>query len=53
MQVPTREEELLCTYRVSVKTSDIRGAGTDSDVLLTMFGEKDGKVGALLLVGGG
>ena len=32
-------------YKVVVKTSDIRGAGTDANVYLTMFGEgPDGKV---------
>ena len=31
-------------YKVVVKTSDIRGAGTDANVYLTMFGEgPDGK----------
>lgn len=44
LQVPTREEELLSVYQVVVRTSDISGAGTDSDVLLSLFGEKDGKV---------
>jgi len=39
-----REEELLTTYRVKVKTSDIWGAGTDADVLLSINGMKDGKV---------
>lgn len=47
MQVPTKEDELLSVYHVTVKTSDIFGAGTDCDVLLTMFGEKDGKVRVL------
>jgi hypothetical protein len=32
------------TYKVVVKTSDIRGAGTDSNVKMVLFGEKDGKV---------
>ena len=26
-------------YKVAVKTSDIRGAGTDANVSMTMFGE--------------
>ncbi|MEW5309958.1 MAG: hypothetical protein WDW38_001797 [Sanguina aurantia] len=30
-------------YRVQIKTSDIKGAGTDAKVSLTMFGEQDGK----------
>ncbi|PNH12713.1 Lipoxygenase y domain-containing protein 1 [Tetrabaena socialis] len=30
----------LVTYRVIVKTSDMRGAGTDSDVFLTIYGPK-------------
>ncbi|KAF6256823.1 hypothetical protein COO60DRAFT_1640423 [Scenedesmus sp. NREL 46B-D3] len=28
----------LVSYKVEVQTSDVRGAGTDADVLLTMFG---------------
>jgi len=42
--IPTKEEELLCVYQVTVRTSNIPGAGTDSDVLITLFGEKDGRV---------
>ncbi|GLC44364.1 hypothetical protein PLESTF_000049800 [Pleodorina starrii] len=30
----------LTSYRVLVKTSDLRGAGTDSDVFLTIYGPK-------------
>ncbi len=30
----------LVSYRVLVKTSDIRGAGTDADVFLTIYGPK-------------
>ncbi|GFR41097.1 hypothetical protein Agub_g1741 [Astrephomene gubernaculifera] len=30
----------LVSYRVLVKTSDLRGAGTDSDVFLTIYGPK-------------
>ncbi|KAG2499991.1 hypothetical protein HYH03_002273 [Edaphochlamys debaryana] len=30
----------LCSYRVIVKTSDMRGAGTDADVFLTIYGPK-------------
>mmetsp|Transcript_24198 Transcript_24198/g.66238 ORF Transcript_24198/g.66238 Transcript_24198/m.66238 type:complete len:1512 (-) Transcript_24198:750-5285(-) len=41
--VPVREEEPLTVYRVEVKTSDILGAGTDANVLLQIFGIKDGK----------
>lgn len=29
-----------CTYRVSVTTSDIRGAGTDADVVMVLYGDK-------------
>eukprot|EP00798_Chlamydomonas_sp_ICE-L_P018433 gene18433-24909_t len=29
-----------CTYRIMVYTSDCRGAGTDSNVSMTLFGEK-------------
>lgn len=36
------------TYRVVVKTSDIRGAGTDANVTLSIFGEKEGQVRGLL-----
>ncbi|KAF5837533.1 hypothetical protein DUNSADRAFT_4226 [Dunaliella salina] len=31
-------------YRVVVRTSDIKGAGTDANVTLNIVGEKDGKV---------
>ena len=31
------------TYKVVVRTSDIRGAGTDSNITLCMFGSRDGK----------
>uniref|UniRef100_A0A7S3VHN2 PLAT domain-containing protein n=1 Tax=Dunaliella tertiolecta TaxID=3047 RepID=A0A7S3VHN2_DUNTE len=31
-------------YRVIVRTSDIKGAGTDANVTLNIVGEKDGKV---------
>ncbi|KXZ56858.1 hypothetical protein GPECTOR_1g774 [Gonium pectorale] len=30
----------ICTYRVVVTTSDIRGAGTDADVTMQLFGDK-------------
>ncbi len=29
-----------CTYRVVVSTSDLRGAGTDANVAMTLYGEK-------------
>ncbi|KAJ9526209.1 hypothetical protein QJQ45_009677 [Haematococcus lacustris] len=32
--------EGLVTYRVLVKTSDVRGAGTDANVFLTLYGPK-------------
>jgi hypothetical protein len=31
-------------YKVVVRTSDIRGAGTDAGITLAIFGEQDGKV---------
>jgi hypothetical protein len=31
---------LQASYRVMVKTSDLRGAGTDADVFLTIYGPK-------------
>ena len=31
----------LTTYEVTVKTGDVRGAGTDANVYLVLFGEKD------------
>lgn len=36
----------LTTYEVTVKTGDVRGAGTDANVYLILYGEKDdsGKV---------
>lgn len=30
----------LCSYKVEVQTGDVRGAGTDSDVSITVFGSK-------------
>ena len=35
---------LDCTFRyeVDVLTSDVRGAGTDANVFMTVFGEKAG-----------
>ncbi|GFH09149.1 uncharacterized protein HaLaN_04244, partial [Haematococcus lacustris] len=30
-------------YKVVVKTSDVKGAGTDANVYLTLFGEQEGK----------
>lgn len=38
----------LCNYKVQVQTSDVRGAGTDSDVTITVFGDK-GDTGARAL----
>jgi hypothetical protein len=32
-----------CLMQVVVKTSDLKGAGTDANVFLTLFGEQDGK----------
>ena len=31
------------TYKVVVRTSDVRGAGTDSNITICMFGTKDGQ----------
>ncbi|KAF5835852.1 hypothetical protein DUNSADRAFT_6785 [Dunaliella salina] len=42
--VPVRVMEPHIPYRISVKTSDIAGAGTDANVLINVFGIKDGKV---------
>ena len=36
-QVP---ENGRCVYRVVTKTSDLRGAGTDADVAMTLYGDK-------------
>ena len=33
-------DETKCKYKVEVKTSDVRGAGTDADVTLQVFGLK-------------
>ena len=37
------------TYKVSVKTSDVRGAGTDANVYVVLFGQ-DGDSGELHLL---
>lgn len=44
LQVPVREEEPLCVYRVEVTTGNEFGAGTNSKVLLNLWGIKDGQV---------
>lgn len=31
----------LTTYKVSVKTGDVRGAGTDANVYMVLYGESD------------
>lgn len=31
----------VTTYEVTVKTGDVSGAGTDSDVYMIMYGEKN------------
>lgn len=33
---------VMVNYRILVKTGTIRGAGTDANVYLTLFGGKDG-----------
>ena len=34
-------QALITTYNVTVVTSDIRGAGTDSNVYIQLFGNKN------------
>jgi len=46
LQVPVRLEEVMTNYTVLVKTSDLWGAGTDANVMISIFGTKDGKVRA-------
>jgi len=43
-QVPKKEVELLSVYQVTVKTSHKARAGTDSDILISLQGEMDGRV---------
>ena len=31
----------LTTYKVTVKTGDVRGAGTDANVCMVLYGEND------------
>lgn len=42
--VPVSIVEPHTSYTIQVKTSDIPGAGTDANVLITIFGIKNGKV---------
>lgn len=39
---PTAWPGLSSILQVKVKTSDVRGAGTDSNVVLTMYGKYEG-----------
>eukprot|EP00983_Pelagomonas_calceolata_P076986 1153672-Pelagomonas_calceolata.AAC.1 len=41
--VPVSIVEPHTSYTIQVKTSDIPGAGTDANVLITIFGIKNGK----------
>eukprot|EP00854_Cymbomonas_tetramitiformis_P004275 gene4275-5262_t len=43
------ESSALCKYRIEVVTSDIRSAGTDASVMITMYGP-NGDTGKLMLV---
>jgi len=38
--VPSCTEKGTASYRILVQTSDVRGAGTDSDVFITLYGPK-------------
>ena len=38
--VPLSPPAGLVSYKVVVATSDLRGAGTDADVFLTLFGDR-------------
>lgn len=40
MQVGKVPDNGICTYRVITHTSDLRGAGTDADVCMQLFGDK-------------
>ena len=39
--VALETKAMLTTYEVTVKTGDVRGAGTDANVYIVMHGEND------------